>query len=480
VNIIGLEVSTSAAKCTLYSVAAGLVDTVEIPFDASVTDKRTQDPEGMVAVALRALKELVGRTTTDIAAIGLVGTWHSLLLLDEQARPLGPISMWADLSAASTVAELKKDGSLVRDYYQRTGCMTHAMYPSYKYYHLARTAPERVKRARFLSSQVEYLYFVLTGERAVSRCTASGTGLFNLHSLDWDDDLLSFVGVRRQQLAELKEVFHWGRLRAAVAQEVGLKEGTPVTVGAADGAMNQVAVGAAQGGMMSLSVGTSAAMRLVVDIPTLPQQPSTWCYYLYGGRYLAGAATNGANCVDWFLDQYGFRSHGYAELSRQAAQVDVQTAPLFLPFIYGERCPGWDEDRPGGFVGLKAQHGPAEMYYAILEGVLFNLYQCYGILTEVAETPERIFISGGIMHSSFWLQLACDLLARELWTTGTKHDSTTGAILVALASVVGESEITPAEKARVACRPSSLARTELLQARFRKYLAFYHATEGLW
>ena len=52
--------------------------------------------------------------------------------------------------------------------------------------------------------------------------------------------------------------------------------------------------------------------------------------------------------------------------------------------------------------------------------------------------PERILISGGIMHSPFWLQLACDLLGRDLWTTGTKNDSTMGAVLVALQSVGGD------------------------------------------
>jgi len=478
-NIIGLEVSTSAAKCALFSVGEGIIDTIEIPFDRHVTDKITQDPEGMVAVALQALKHVVGRTTREIAAIGLVGTWHSLLLLNKEKRPLGQISMWADLSASPTVGELKQDQELVRRCYQKTGCMVHAMYPAYKYYHLARTDPETAGKARFVASQVEYLYHVLTGERAVSRCTASGTGLFNIHSLDWDEELLQFVGLSREQLGELEEVFHVGSLKASIAQAVGLKPGTPVTVGAADGAMNQLAIGGADHGIMSFSVGTSGAMRMVVDAPRLPEQPSTWCYYMYSEQRLVGAATNGAtNCVDWFLDRCGNSSNRYADYDRAAATVDVEAAPIFLPFIYGERCPGWEENRPGGFVGLKSHHGPAEMYYAILEGVLFNLYQCYTILTELAGVPERILISGGIMHSPFWLQLACDLLGRDLWTTGTKNDSTMGAVLVALQSVGGDKARQHLEPT-VVCSPSSPERTNTYRGRFQKYLEFYHATQEI-
>lgn len=196
-NVIGLEVSTSAAKCALYSAREGVIDSIEIPFQRDVTDKITQDPEGMVAVALKALKSVAGRNQRDIAAIGLVGTWHSLLLLDKDRRPLRPISMWADLSATPTVAALKQDQKFVQDCYQRTGCMVHTMYPAYKFYHLVRTNPELAEEVCYLSSQVEYLFQVLTGGQAVSRCTASGTGLLNIHTLDWDERLLDLVGLRR-------------------------------------------------------------------------------------------------------------------------------------------------------------------------------------------------------------------------------------------------------------------------------------------
>jgi gluconokinase len=108
--------------------------------------------------------------------------------------------------------------------------------------------------------------------------------------------------------------------------------------------------------------------------------------------------------------------------------------------------------------------------------VLLNLYQCYLILTETAGVPEGILVSGGIMHAPFWLQLACDLLGRDLWTTGTKNDSTLGAALVALASIGGEMETLPGPAPTVVCRPSSTDRTNLYRERFQKYLELYQAT----
>lgn len=481
-NVIGLEVSTSAAKGVLFSAEHGIVDAVEIPFGTDVTNKVTQDPEGMVAAAFQVLRYMARSTTKEIAAIGLVGTWHSMLLLDAAKRPIGPIRLWSDLTAAPALAQLKQDQEFVRRSYQRTGCIVHASYPVYKYYYLARTHSETVRKARFVISQVEYLYQVLTGELAVSRCMASGTGLLNIHSLDWDEELMKFAGLCPEQLSELKDVFHYGGLKAEVAREVGLKAGMPVTVGGADGAMHHAAVGGTRQGLMSLSVGTSGAVRMAVDAPKLPLEPATWCYYLYSGKYLAGAATNGAaNCVDWYLDRWTQTPGRYEEFSLAAAEVDVEQAPFFLPFIYGERSPGWDENRPGGFVGLRDHHGPAELYYAILEGVLFNLYQCCQILTDVAGNPQRILVSGGILQSPLWLQLAADLLGRELWTTGTKNDSTVGAALVALASLRGEVEVRAEQFAypRLAASPSGEANTRLYRKRFRKYVELYHAAQGI-
>ncbi len=75
---------------------------------------------------------------------------------------------------------------------------------------------------------------------------------------------------------------------------------------------------------------------------------------------------------------------------------------LFHPFVFGERCPGWSEDRRGGFVGIHAFHDEFDLYHAVLEGVLFNMRQCYEILEDLGGKPERILLSGGIMNSSEW------------------------------------------------------------------------------
>ena len=479
-TVASLEVSTSSAKCILFSESDGIIAQFSQAYAADVANGPSQNPDGIVAAALEVLRRTVQAADSKgmkVSAIGLTGTWHSLLLLDSQRKPLGSIMTWADVSGAPSVAPMRRDNDFVANFYGATGCMVHAMYPVWKWIHLRLTQPDRVSHTSFLSSQTEYLFEQLTGCQGVSMCTASGTGLFNIHTLDWDDDILTMAGIRREQLSPLQEAYHSAPLLPEIAQAVGLPSGLPVTVGCADGAMNQVGIGGVQPGTMSMSVGTSGALRAVHDEPRIPARPSTWCYYLLKGKRLAGAAVNNAtNCVDWFLHRAGAKSRDasvYSQFSAGTSRVDVERAPFFMPFLFGERCPGWRENRTGGFVGIRAAHDEFDLYHAVLEGVLFNMRQCYEILVEVGGRPEQVIMSGGIMNSKEWSQMAADVFGRELLSTGVANDSTVGAALVALHAVTGGGQaenyrpeiIRTLEPHEVAC--------EAYERRYRRYLEYY-------
>ncbi len=485
VNVIGLEVSTSATKCIIYSSHEGIVESISMPYDKKVSDTVSQDPEGIFNCAMEALKKVVQSTDRKISAIGLGGTWHSLLLLDEGKNPLGRIRTWADSSAASSIESLKENEPLKKWFYNKTGCMVHALYPAWKIYHLQKTDPETIKKTHHISSQMEYVYQRLTGDSAVSMCTASGTGLFNIHDLDWDDEILNYVGVDRSEMGNLKEASHAMPLLDEISEAVGLPKGIPVTVGSADGAMNQVAIGGGRKGIMSFSIGTSAAIRMLYDEPVLPENPSTWCYYLANGQRIAGAATQACNNLDWFADGL-IKTPGekpdyklYDEAASKIDIFDIEDAPYFLPFVFGERCPGWNENRRGGFHNIDYPHDRVHLYYSVLEGILFNVYQCYKILTQITGAPKEIRISGGIMNSPFWLQLAANIFNKQLFATGFANDSTVGAALFALQAAEGISDISQYQPDAKSCCEPKEDMAEILQKRFGRYLEIYQSNVRL-
>lgn len=440
-NILGLEVSTSSAKTIIYSSDNGVVDVQSIPYPSEVCDVVSQDIEGMYGTLIECTKKILKDNDLNIDAIGISTTWHSLLLLDSDKRPIGRLRTWADTEASHTSKRYREDTTLSSEFYKKTGCVIHSVYPIWKYMHIKAEDSATAEKARYLSSQQEYIFERLTGERAVSKTMASGTGFFNINTLDWDSDILNFAGLDKRALSPLVEPTYFAPLTEEAAREMDLASGIPVVIGGSDGALNQIGAGAMEEGIMTLSVGTSGALRLASKVPVIPQEPSTWCYYLADGKRIAGAATAGAgNCVEWFVKRLNSHSGlGFSELEAHMEAIDRAEAPIFLPFLYGERCPGWNDERQGGFYGLKGEHLIGDMYYSLLEGILFNLYHCYIILTEVMDIPKEIRISGGITNSDIWLQMAADIFQREIITSQIEHASIIGGVALAL-NAMGELE----------------------------------------
>ena len=437
----------------------------------------SQDPEGVYRTLIECVRNVVEQVNCPIDVIGLGSTWHSLLFLDRHRKPMGRIKTWANTEAAPTAYRYRKNEELKLWFYHKTGCMVHSIYPVWKYIHARKNQYQELEPEGYLSSQPENVFERMTGEFAVSVSIASGTGFMNIHTLEWDQEILDFAGLKESRLAPIYDLEHTARLGDEAAREMGLKPGTPVVLPGPDGALNQVGAGALDEGVMTMSVGTSGAIRLATGIPLLPRQPSTWCYYASEGKWLAGAAISGAgNCVEWFAKKANLGKVNYGTLDDLAAGTVREDAPVFLPFLYGERCPGWDDGRTGGFFNLKAQHGVGDFHYSILEGILFNLYQCYIALLEVGGTPREIRISGGIENSPLWLHMAADIFQRDIYTSRIEHASTMGAAVAALKAVgvlENMNEFQPEPGERII--PDEQM-SKIYKARFERYLDWYRKT----
>lgn len=476
-NVLGLEASTSSAKALVYSTESGVLCSHSMPYEKSTGDVVSLDPEGMYQPVIECARLAVQTAGVPIDVIGLCGIWHSMLLLDRDRAPLGRIMTWADRLAADYVNAHRQDQQLRDWLYRRSGCYVHSMYPLWKWICMRERMAPGLEGARHISSQPEYLFERMTGESAVSQNVASGTGFMNIHTLDWDDAILEFAELKRDSLSPIWPSEHLGRLSEEPAMRIGIPAGTPVVIAGADGALTQIGSGALKSGSMTISVGTSAALRVASEKPVLPGNPSTWCYYTAEGRWLAGAAISGAgNCVEWLRLAMCRGVPDLESLNALIDAVDVRNAPIFLPFLYGERCPGWHDSRRGGFFGLTLTHSLGDLYYAILEGVLFNLYQCYLKLLNVGCEPVRICVSGGIIRSPMWLQMLADIFQREILVSSIGDVSTMGAVALA-AKAMGEISSLEQFTAEVdrAVTPDS-AKAGLYQERFSAYMEWYEKT----
>lgn len=469
-RVLVLESSTTSAKAMLYDSKVGVVRVCAQTYDPRYNHDGMQDAAYVMKETFRMGREAAQGEVVDYITVG--GVWHSVVCCDKDGSALTPVYSWSYTGAAAYTRQLRQDRAYTLDYYRRSGCVPHVTYTPFKLRYLQQAEGLDLKDKQCWE-QSAYNYFHLTGVAVTTASTASGGGLIRLGTTDYDPQTLEEIGITQDQLPLLRTYRESAPLSKAGAELLGLKEGIPVMPPLPDGALNQVGAAALEpGGPMTLSVGTSGALRLSIGKPLLSDPPGTWCYLAPTPWWITGAATAGAcNCLDWALERYFPAGTGHPE----AQQAPVpEHLPVFLPFLYGERCPGWRDDRPAALPDLTGAHTGQDIYYGMMQGVLFNLYQCYRILCGLnGGEPETIQLSGGILRSPLWTQMCCDVFGRDMSCPDMEQASMMGAAALALEAggELASNQDLPQSAARtVAFRPE--AHQRYLRA-FEEYLDWY-------
>lgn len=426
-NVLVLEASTSSAKAMLYNDRQGVLAMDSVPYSAKTGGPNMHDMDSLFD-QLASVGACVA-SGRDVSCIALVGSWHTLVVADQDWRPLFCSYTWASDLGGHVAESMRGNRETLKQMYCTTGCVPNATYPLYKLLALKEQGLD-TSACRIMDENA-FLFHLLTGEWKTTACAASGSSMLNICALDWDQGALSLMGVTKSQLPALTSYLDTAPLSQSAARKLSLPAGIPVVVPEPDGAMNQLGAGAMRPGIMTLSVGTSAAIRCISKEPVFSEDYANWCYYA-PGTYLVGAATAGStNCVNWFRSAIGAE----ASFDRLEAGVHLtQKSPYFLPFLYGERCPGWSDQRSGVFAGLTSSHAIHDLYGAVLEGVIHNIYDCYCRLCKAMGEPNRILLSGGVLRSKKWSSMLVNTFQRSVVASEVDQMSLLGGAAMALAA----------------------------------------------
>ena len=482
-KVLALETSTTSAKAMLYDTEENTFETVTQVYahDYSRFDRKMQAEEcylQMLSVGRELIRSARTKSTGStvgekIGAIALIGVWHSLFLCRPDGELLSPVYHWNHTGAAALCSRIRKDEERTRRYYRTSGCMVNAIYPFFKI-EMLRQMGMPVGDSLLLS-QGAYNTWRMTGQLAATPCNASGDGLLDIQKREYNWDALQEMGVQRWQLPQLVPSETAYSLGEEAARILGICPGIPVLPANSDGGSNQIGAGAARKGVMTFSVGTSGAMRLTTEEANLPENPDIWCYLSPKG-YLSGAATNGCcSCTDWARQKLFPPGTSYQKIEEGIS--DRETPPVFLPFLTGERCPGWDDDRMGGFVNTKISHTASDLYYAVQQGVLFNLYQCYQTLVKINPQPERIMLSGGILNSPSWTQMCADIFNKEMSVSNVDQGSLLGGIVMGMEAAGILKNAADYQPEIVRTIVPDEVRHEKYMEQYTKYLECYHANK---
>lgn len=430
---IGVDIGTTSTKVILFDEKNRIRAQANIGYPTFRPSPgfAEQDPLEVYRAFETAVRQLTQnlQEADEVAFISFSAAMHGLIAVDEVGEPLTNMMIWADNRAANQIDKMKQQDDWL-SYYRKTGTPVHPMSPFAKLLWI-KEETDLLSRAHKFIGIKEFIFHRLIGEYVVDYSIASATGLFNIHTLEWDKEILSIVGIRPEQLAKPVEVTTAFTLLDP--RVLGLSPSANLVVGASDGCLANLGTAATNQGDVAFTIGTSGALRMTVDRPLLDEQGRTFCYYLSPGRWvIGGAVNNGGNVIQWLNDLLYEGEHTVYEAMPQAIKETTPGAEglFFFPYINGERAPFWDGSLRGTYHGLSSFHTKAHFIRATLEGILFNLKEVFEIVEEIGGAATAIKASGGFLQSAEWAQLAADILGMGLTVIESPESSSLGAVLL--------------------------------------------------
>jgi gluconokinase len=435
--VIALDLGTSSARAALYDAGGRAVPGRfhQVAY-APVTTRDggvEHDPARLLDAAAACLDAVVRAARhDDVRAVGVTSFWHGLLGFDANHHPVTPLFMWAD-SRSTREASLLHDALDEEALHARTGCHLHASYWPAKLRWLARERPAEVARVARWGSIGEHLELAFFGDTATGLSMASGTGLLDQDALRWDAEALAAAGIEPRHLFPLapRAVGRHG-LRAPWAMRWPGLRGVPWFSAVGDGAASSVGSDCVDVHRVALNVGTSAALRIVTSGRVTPPR-GLWRYRVDHQRAVLGGATSeGGNLYAWCREVLRLPDDAAVERALAARGPDSHGLTV-LPFLAGERAPGWRGDRRGAVAGLSLDTTALDVVHAALEAVSLRLALVYELLAPHAAPDHLVVASGGaVSRSRVWTQMLADALGRAVHCSPEQEATSRGAALLAL------------------------------------------------
>lgn len=420
--VMALDAGTTSNRCILFDKAGNICSMAQkefgqiFPHPGWVEHDASEIFSTQLGVAVEAMSK-VNAKAADIAAIGITNQRETAIVWDkETGEPVYHAIVWQCRRTAELADALKNKG-LSESYQKKTGLIIDAYFSATKIKWIldnVEGARKLAESGRLLFGTVEtWLIWKLTGGRVhvTDYSNASRTMLFNIHTLQWDKEILEELQIPYSMLPEPKpSSCIYGCTDASFF-------GGEIPIAGAAGDQQAALFGQAcfQKGEAKNTYGTGCFLLMNTgDRPVFSQNglvtTIAWglgdeiCYALEGSIFVAGAA------VQWLRDEMQLISSA-SDSGRMAEEVEDTNGCYVVPAFTGLGAPHWDAYARGTIVGLTRGTGRNHIIRATLESIAFQV--CDVITAMEADAGVQISslkVDGGASANDFLMQFQADML----------------------------------------------------------------------
>jgi L-xylulokinase len=457
---IGLDNGGTTTKAALFDEVGTQLATSSVA-TASITPKPDyveRDMEELWKANCSVLKGVIeksGIAPSDVASIGICGHGKGLYLWGKDGHPARLAISSTDNRAVDYVTRWKADGTEQRAF-ERSCQHVMSCQPVALLAWIRDNEPDVYRNIASVFECKDYVRFRLTGEARAELTDCSGSGLLNLHTLAYDDELLALFGIG-EMAAALPPLCRSDEICGHIGEEAaaltGLAAGTPVVGGFFDIDACALASGVITPELVCMIAGTWSINEYIRRDPVLDGSVAMNSLYCLPGYYLVeeSSATSAGN-NEWFIRQLlpeladNAKQRGesiYETVNEWVGSIDPHTfVPVFLPFLMGTNA---HPNAKSAFVGLNVSHSRKHLARSIYEGIAFCHRVHYERLVASRETaPRAIRLSGGAARSAVWAQMFADVMQTPVETVTADE---AGALGCAIAGAVATGAYATMEEA---------------------------------
>ena len=440
--LLAIDQGTSSSRAVIYDRRTAAVASAQQEFPQIYPQPGwvEHDPEAIwasVTSVTRAAIDKAGVGAGDIAAIGITNQRETTVVWDrETGRCIHNAIVWQDRRTAAACREWHAAGHEAA-ITAKTGLRLDPYFSATKLAWLldnVRDARKLAEAGRLAFGTVDsFLLWRLTGGRvhATDATNASRTMLFNIHSQDWDDELLDLFRIPRALLPEVRDC----------ASDFGVAShaclGGDIAVAGIAGDQQAALIGQAgfDAGMTKSTYGTGCfviantgdrALRSENHLLTTVAMriDGRVTYGLEGSVFVAGSA------MQWLRDELRIiesapESEAIAE--RTGVVEDVFVVPAFA----GLGAPYWDPDARGAILGLTRGSGRDQIVTATLQAVALQTCDLFDSMADDGLRPSVIRVDGGMVANNWFLQFLADVLDIPVERPGNVESTVLGAAYLA-------------------------------------------------
>lgn len=441
--ILSLDAGTTSSRSIIFDHKGQTKGLAQYEFTQYFPKESWVEHDGVEIweTQLKAIKEALTNAQIkpeQIQAMGITNQRETTLIWDRNTgKPVYKAIVWQDRRTAHICEELKREGK-EKQFYEKTGLLLDAYFSGTKIKWILdqdpklRTAAENGSLA--FGTVDSWLIWNLTqGKVHVTDVTnASRTLLFNIHTLQWDDELLNTLDIPKALLPEV----------VSCSEKVGVSDpslfGHPIPIAGIAGDQQAALFGQmcttagdvkntyGTGCFCIMNTGASPVKSKNKMLTTIGYQINgTVSYALEGSVFIAGAV------VQWLRDQLGIISDS-SEIEALAQTVEDNGGVTFIPALAGLGAPYWDAQATGSILGITRGTKKGHIARAALEAIALRVMEIVTEMQKDAHTQfESLKVDGGASTNNLLMQIQADVLKTEVIRPQTTETTALGAAFFA-------------------------------------------------